>query len=106
MIDETLPTSQGRWMRLKSASKYVNLSPSAMAQKLAAGNGPKFYRSPGSRFRLFWTGDLDAWILSAPKHPVTQAERERLIKFQEGAERAREERRARRQAKIGEDVTA
>jgi hypothetical protein len=84
--------------------KYVDLSPSAMALKLSNGTGPRSYQSPGSRFRIFWSGDVDDWIVNAPERVLTQAERARLIKLQEGAERVRRERRARR-AEIDEDMT-
>lgn len=105
MTNEPLPTSPGRWLHFKAMCKYVDLSPSAMAQKLAAGVGPRSYQSPGSRFRIFWSGDVDDWIVNAPERGLTQAERGRLIKLQEAAERVRQERRAQR-AKIDEDMTA
>jgi hypothetical protein len=106
MTDNPHSNSQPRWLRLKAACLYVNLSRNAMLQKLRAGTGPKFHVSPGSRFKIFWSGDLDDWILNAPTHPVTPAERERLAKLQAGAARVLEERRARRQAKPEEDMTA
>ncbi len=105
MTDEPLHTSPGRWLRFKSACKYLDIAPSTMSLKLSNGTGPRYRMSPGSRFRLFWSGDLDDWVLNAPPHPVTQAERARLIKLQEGAERVRQERSAQR-AKIDEDMTA
>jgi hypothetical protein len=105
VTNEPRPTPPGRWLHFKAACRYVDLSPSAMAAKLIAGTGPKFHRSPGSRFKIFSTLDLDDWIVNAPERAPTQAERGRLIKLQEGAERVRRERRARR-AKIDEDMTA
>jgi hypothetical protein len=106
MTDSPHPTSPGRWLRLKAACKYLNISTVTLTKKLNARVGPRSYRSPGSRFRIFWSGDLDDWVLNAPKHPMTQAERERLAKLQAGAERVRQKRRARRQAEVGENVTA
>ena len=105
MTDESIHTSPGRWLRFKSACQYLDIGPSTMSLKLSNGTGPRYRMSPGSRCRLFWSGDLDDWVLNAPKHPVTQAERARLAKLQEGAARVREERRARR-AKIDDDMTA
>jgi hypothetical protein len=95
-----------RWLHFKAMCRYVDLSRSAMEVKLAKGTGPKFHKSPGSRNLIFWSGDLDAWILNAPPHPVTPVERQRLAKLQAGAERVRQERRARRRAEMSEDVTA
>lgn len=105
MTDEPYP-SRERWLRFKSACKYLDIAPATLALKLNNGSGPPYHVLPGSRNKLFKTTDLDAWILSAPKLLMTPAERERLAKLQAGAERARQERRARRQAKIGETVTA
>jgi hypothetical protein len=106
MTDELFSTSPGRWLRFKSACKYLDIAPSTMSLKLNSGTGPRHRTAPGSRHKIFWSGDLDDWILSAAPHPVTEAERERLAKLQAGAERVREERRSRRQAKTEEDVTA
>jgi hypothetical protein len=106
MTDNPHPTSPGHWLRLKAACKHLNISTVTLTKKLNAGTGPRSYQSPGSRFRIFWSGDLDAWILNAPPHPVTPAERERLAKLQAGAERVRQERRERRATKIEGSVTA
>ena len=106
MTDNPRPNSQPRWLHLKAAARYVDLSVSAMALKLSNGTGPKFHRSPGSRFKIFSTLDLDDWIVNAPERVPTQAERERLAKLQEGAERVRQERRARRRTENNEDMTA
>lgn len=106
MTDEPLPTSPGRWLRFKSACKYLDIAPSTMSLKLNNGTGPKFHQSPGSMFKIFWSGDLDDWVLNAPKRVLTPAERVRLARLQEGAARLRDERRARRRAETNEDMTA
>jgi hypothetical protein len=106
MTDNLHPNSQGRWLHFKAMCRYVDLSPSAMTAKLIAGTGPRSYQSPGSRNKIFWSGDVDDWVVNAPERVLTQAERGRLIKLQEGAARVREERRARRQGKTEEVVTA
>jgi hypothetical protein len=92
-----------RWLHFKAMCRYVDLSRSAMEVKLAKGTGPKFHKSPGSRNLIFWSGDLDDWIVNSPPHAMTEAERARTIKLKAGAERARKERD---KAKIEEDVTA
>jgi hypothetical protein len=106
MTNETHPNTQARWLHFKAMCKYVDLSTTTMEAKLLAGVGPKFHRSPGSKNKIFWTPDLDDWIVNSPERQMTPAERARLVKLQAGAERVREQRRARRQAKIEEDVTA
>jgi hypothetical protein len=96
-----------RWVHFKGACEYLDLSPVTLAAKLNAGVGPKFYRSPGSRNRIFRTDHLDDWVANAPERPLTEAECDRLIKLQAGARRSREQRRReRQQAEIDEDVSA
>jgi hypothetical protein len=95
-----------RWLRFKGACRYLDIAPSTMSLKLSNGTGPKFHQSPGSMFKIFWSGDLDDWVLNAPKRQLTPAERVRLARLQEGAARLREERRAQRQAETSEGVTA
>ena len=73
-----------------------------MAKKLTEGAGPKFYRAPGTRSKIFKVDDLDDWIENAPERPLTQAENARLKKLQAGAARLREEQRARRQDETDE----
>jgi hypothetical protein len=105
MTDNPHPNSP-RWLRFKSACKYLDIAPSTLAAKLITGSGPRYCVLPGSRYRLFLSSDLDTWILNAPTRPVTPAERERRVKLRLAAGRVRQERRAQRQAKIGKDVTA
>jgi hypothetical protein len=107
MFTEFRPNPQPRWLHFKAACKYLDLSHVTLALKLSNGTGPKFYRSPGSKNKIFWSLDLNDWVVNAPEHPMTEAERGRLAKLQAGAERVREERRAqRRQAtKIDEEVS-
>ena len=96
-----------RWVHFRGACEYLDLSPVTLTAKLNAGVGPKFYRSPGSRNKIFRTDHLDDWVANAPERPLTQAERDRLIKLQAGARRSREaRRREHRQAEIDEDVNA
>jgi hypothetical protein len=56
----------------------------------------KFYRLPGPRDRIFGTDDLDKRVRNAPERALTQTEIARYAKLQEGAARARKERRAQR----------
>ena len=102
MTTKPRPNSQPRWVHFKGACKYLDLSPITLTTKLNAGVGPKFHRSPGSRNKIFWTPDLDDWVMNSPERPLTQGERERYAKLQEGAERAR----ARRRAETGENASA
>ena len=96
-----------RWVHFKGACEYLDLSPVTLASKLNAGVGPKFYRSPGSRNKIFRTDHLDDWVVDAPERPITEAERDRLVKLQAGARRSREQRRGRhQQAAIDEDANA
>ena len=97
-IDETLRNLYPHWLRLDAASAYLGLKRNTLAQR--------FYRSLGSRKRIFKTIDLDAWVMNAPECVPTPAEIGRLQKMQAGAARALERRRARRAAKFEEDATA
>jgi len=106
MTDNLLINSHGRWLHLQAACDYLDLSTVTLAKKLNAGTGPKFYLSPGSWNKVFWTGDLDDWIRNSPERQPTPGERVRLAKLQEGAERVRQKRRARRQAQTDETDTA
>jgi hypothetical protein len=101
MTDELDSNAPRRWLRYGAACAYVGLKPGTMAKKLTEGAGPKFYRAPGTRSRIFKIDDLDAWIENALVRPLTQAENARLEKLQAGAARLREEQRARRRADIG-----
>jgi hypothetical protein len=104
MTDNIRPNPQPRWLHVKGACRYIDLSFNTLMAKLRAGTGPQFYRSPGSKNLIFWTPDLDLWITTAPERQLTQAERGRLAKLQLGAQRVLQERRARRQAKIEKDA--
>ena len=92
-----------RWLHFSEAAAYLGLKPGTLSLKLRRGIGPKFHLSPGSRDKIFFTGDLDAWVRTAPERALTQAEIERRQKLQAGAERAREEKRARRRAGSNEE---
>jgi hypothetical protein len=87
-----------RWLRFEDACSYVGLKPGTLNTKIDNGTGPKFHRSPGSRDRVFWTGDLDDWIRNSPERALTPAEIERGERFQAASLRAREKQRARRRA--------
>jgi hypothetical protein len=89
MTDEPRPTREPRWLHFKATCRYLDLSPSTLSAKLIAGVGPKFHKSPGSRFRIFWTPDLDDWVMNSPERQLTQAERKRLAKLQEGGARGK-----------------
>jgi hypothetical protein len=106
MTDELNRNAPPRWLRYKPACDYVGLKPGTMAKKLTEGVGPKFYRAPGSRNKIFKVDDLDAWIENAPERPLTQAENMRLEKLQAGAARVRERQRARRRPEIGDSGEA
>ena len=97
MTDELDSNAPRRWLRYGAACAYVGLKPGTMAKKLTEGAGPKFYRAPGTRSKIFKVDDLDDWIENAPERPLTQAEIARLKKLQAGAARLREEQRAQRQ---------
>jgi hypothetical protein len=102
MTDELDNNAPRRWLRYGAACAYVGLKPGTMAKKLTEGAGPKFYRAPGTRSKIFKVDDLDDWIENAPERPLTQAENARLKKLQAGAARLREEQRARQRAETDE----
>ena len=89
---------QGCWLHHKGAARYLDISPLTLTAKLRAGTGPKSYKSPGSLKRIFWTPDLDDWVLNSPKRLPTPGEQARTVRLQAGAERVREKQRAQRQA--------
>jgi hypothetical protein len=92
------------WLRFEDAAAYLGLKPGTLNTKIDNGAGPRFYRSPGSRDRVFHTGDLDDWVRNSPERALTPAEIERGEIFQAAARRAHEERRARRRAEAAEQV--
>jgi hypothetical protein len=107
MTDDPRPNPQPRWVHQQGAADYLDLELSTFVKKLIDGTGPRFYLAPGSRNKIFWTPDLDAWVMTTPERPVTEGEIRRLEKLQAGARRVREERRARRQpAEIDEEANA
>lgn len=95
-----------RWLRFRSACRYVGIQPGTMSLKLAAGKGPPYRLVPGSRVKIFHVTELDRWIEETPPPPMTDGERGRLEKLQAGAERVREKRRARSRMEISEDANA
>jgi hypothetical protein len=102
MTEELDSNATRRWLLYGAACAYVGLKPGTMAKKLTEGAGPKFYRAPGTRSKIFKVDDLDNWIENAPERPLTPAENAGLKKLQAGAARLQEEQRTGRRAETDE----
>jgi hypothetical protein len=105
MDDKPHHNPSPRWLHYGAACDYLDLKRGTLAKKLAERTGPRFYLSPGSRSKIFWTPDLDDWVRDAPRRELTQAEIKRFAKLQAGAARARERRRSREATEISGSMT-
>ena len=107
-IDALLRHPFPRWLTCNAAAVYVGMRPSTFRHKLEKGLGPKFYRSPHTIHRLFFSDDLSSWVRDTPQRSRSPLEIERGRMLHEIGPRGTAARRAgaleRRRARLAQEA--